>query len=217
MKYQEHHIKVEKTAHYYTQGIAGNQTKYFWIIAHGYGQLASRIIKKFDVLDEGHFVLAPEGFSRFYWNNDNKTVAASWMTSKDRLYEIEDYTNHIQNLYVKYREQMSPDVQIIPFGFSQGVVTIWRWLFSKKPKFHHFILWAGWFAMDLDYQSIQDYLSDKKLHYVLGDKDQFYNEETRNKFYQLVEHNKLSFDYLYFNGEHEIKRETLIELSNRLF
>ena len=216
MKYKEHHIKIQKTAHYYTQGESGIHTRYFWIVAHGYGQLASRIIQKFDILDDNHFILAPEGFSRFYWNNDNRTIAASWMTSKDRLLEIKDYTDFIQNIYEAHLNKMSPDVRIVLFGFSQGVVTLWRWLFAKRPKFHHFVSWAGWFAMDLDYDSVKDYLQNKRLHYVLGDRDQFYNKDRLKTFYELVENNKLDFNYLFFIGRHEIKRETLLELVARM-
>ncbi len=39
-----HKIKVQKTAHYFTQGTINDTTQYFWIVAHGFGQLYFRLL-----------------------------------------------------------------------------------------------------------------------------------------------------------------------------
>jgi hypothetical protein len=64
-----HQIKIEKTVHYYTHDTISPYVKYFWIVAHGYGQLASSLLRKFQHLDEAHFVVAPESLSNFYWDS----------------------------------------------------------------------------------------------------------------------------------------------------
>ena len=81
-----HHLSVEKTARYFTMGEGKANCQYLWIVLHGYGQLASSVIKRFKTLDpDKHFVLAPEGLSRFYWGEGfGGKAVASWMTSEDR-------------------------------------------------------------------------------------------------------------------------------------
>ena len=91
---QTHQIKFPRTAHYYTHGAAPVDCQHLLFVLHGYGQLASKMIYKFDQLDANYLVVAPEGFSRFYWNEKRGIVGASWMTKLDRLEEIEDYSNY---------------------------------------------------------------------------------------------------------------------------
>ena len=88
---QSHKIKFPCTAHYYTIGTPSDKIKRVFFVLHGYGQLASQIIHKFDAVMEDTLIVAPEGLSRFYWNESKGIVGASWMTKKDRLDEIEDY------------------------------------------------------------------------------------------------------------------------------
>ncbi|MEN0004839.1 MAG: phospholipase, partial [Bacteroidota bacterium] len=74
----EHSIPVTRTAHYATQGQVGPHIRYLCIACHGYGQLAARFIRKFDVVDRADtFVIAPEGLSRFYWGGVTGNVVAS--------------------------------------------------------------------------------------------------------------------------------------------
>ena len=87
----EHKIKVETTAHYYSIGELNNNTSDIWIVCHGYGQLASFFIRKFQDLDApNRFIIAPEGFNKFYLNGYSGRVGASWMTKENREDEIEE-------------------------------------------------------------------------------------------------------------------------------
>ena len=90
---QAHQIKFPRTAHYYTLQPPAPHHRQLLLVLHGYGQLASRFIYKFDQLDPSYWVVAPEGFSRFYWKGVSGPAGASWLTTPDRLSEIEDYSN----------------------------------------------------------------------------------------------------------------------------
>lgn len=210
---KSHTILFEKTARYFTLGEPNKQVKYFWMVCHGYGQLASKIIYKFDDLDfSENFILAPEALSRFYWNRSApEPVGASWMTKKDRLEEIADYTRFIKKLYDEYVTQMSEDVKIILFGFSQGCATQIRWLMREFPNFDYLVLWAGLLPEDLDYIPHTDYFSNKKLHWICGTEDQFLNEERINWHHQFMEEQKLNFTTTMFEGKHKIERPVLLE------
>ncbi len=212
-----HQIKVEKTAHYYTLGQATKSTKRFWIICHGYGQRANRFLEQFQLLDVGtNFILAPEGLHRFYWQGMSGDVAASWMTKEDRLDEIADYSNYIHTLYKQFTAQMSADVEIILFGFSQGCATQCRWIANVQPHFHHLVLWAGLLPEDIDYLSLQSYFKDKQIHFVYGNEDQYLKKEYLEKQASLAKAQQLNIDISSFDGKHETRKKTLVEFAERL-
>ena len=217
---QHHKFKVSKTAHYYTMGQPTEGVKYLWFVTHGYGQLANRIIRKFEIFDNPeHFIVAPEALNRFYWQFQTNEVGASWMTKNDRLDEIEDYSNYLTHLYQHFTTQLSPDVKIILFGFSQGCATQVRWLLSNGlhserglPKFDHLILWGGLLPEDIDYQPFEAYFSDKKLHFVVGDNDEFINQKRIEGHLDFAKKHNIKMDYTLFEGKHEVLTPVLEQL-----
>lgn len=211
---QAHKITIPKTAHYYTLGQPGKHIRKLWIVCHGYGQLASTFIYKFEGLDDGQtLVLAPEGLSRFYWGGLTGPVVASWMTKHDRLDEIVDYSNFLQQLYDLTVPQLAEDVQITLLGFSQGCATQCRWILNKLPHFHQLILWAGLLPEDVDYKIHQAYFSDKKLTFVYGKQDEFVTEERLFWQRDFAAEQGLEFDTVVFEGKHEVDRAVLQQLA----
>ncbi len=215
--YESHSTRVERTAHYYTIGKPGPHIKKLWIVCHGYGQLASRIIQKFNDLDDGQtLIIAPEGLSRFYWQGVTGHVAASWMTKMDRLEEIADYTRYIKSLYELYTAQIAEDAKIILFGFSQGCATQCRWVMREFPKFDHLILWGGRFPEDLDYRPHQQYFANKDIHFLYGDEDQYITREFIDWQENFAKEQSLEYQTTKFKGKHVIDRAVLKELAERL-
>jgi predicted esterase len=207
-----HKIKVQKTAHYFTQSTISDTTQYFWIVTHGFGQLASAIIRKFENFDDKeHFVLAPEALNRFYWDMRKGIVGASWMTKQDRLDEIEDYSNFISQLYNEYSVQLPPDCKIILLGFSQGCATQVRWILRGAPRFHHLVLWGGLLPEDLDYQPFKEYFSDKKVHFIIGDEDEFVKPNHIDWHLKFAQEQHLPLNYIPFKGKHEILTDVLLD------
>lgn len=207
---QHHSTRVEKTAYYSTLGQANHKVKYLWLICHGYGQLAKNIIHKFsDIYTEDHFFLGAEGLSRFYWDEAKGQIGASWMTSEDRLNEIEDYANYLQQLHDHYKALCHPEVKIIAFGFSQGVATIWRWIMAKKPIVHSLIMWGGMTPEDLNYTKDSSYFKHINISLVYGLSDQYLTEE-RIEFQRKIEREQdLKIAHHSFNGKHVIDRSIL--------
>lgn len=208
--YQAHSIPVERTAHYYTLGTPGPHIKNFWIVCHGYGQLASRMIQKFSEIDDGEtLIVAPEGLSRFYWQGVTGMVAASWMTKMDRLEEIADYTRFIKGLYEHYTSQLSPDIKITLFGFSQGCATQCRWTMREFPKFDNLVLWAGLLPEDLDYRPYKDYFASKAIYFIYGLEDEYLKPKhiTWQEGFALEQ--KLNYQTITFEGKHVVDRKVL--------
>ena len=212
-----HKIKIQKTAHYYTIGTPGNHIKNFWIVCHGYGQLASNLIRKFTEIGDGStLILAPEGFSRFYWGGVSGNVAASWMTKKDRLDEIADYTNYLRLLYDSYKIKLPDNVNITLLGFSQGCATQFRWIMREFPHYDHLILWAGLIPEDLDYTPHQDYFNSKKTIFVYGNNDQYVTPELLKWQEDFAKEQGINYSTQTFDGKHEIDRMLLKSIATEL-
>jgi len=210
---QHHTIYITRTAHYYTLGTPGPAVRQFWIVCHGYAQLAEEFLENFRLLDTGkNLVVAPEGLNHFYRKGFDGPVGANWMTRHQRLSEIQDYSNYLQAVYEHYLPQLPDDVRIIILGFSQGTATVCRWALEKQPRFHNLLLWAGLPPEDLDYAAHKDYLSDKNLYLLYGTHDPFLTPDRMNTVQDIEDKNDIDFGERSFEGGHEILPETLKEM-----
>lgn len=214
---QAHKLTVRRTAHYYTVGSAGKDIKNLWICCHGYGQAARSFVTKFaDLDDSATLVVAPEGLSRFYWGGFTGDVVASWMTSGDRLDEIADFCNYMQQIYDLHVSQCAEDVRITLFGFSQGVATVLRWIFAQRPAFHNLVLWAGSIPDELDYTPYHDYLADKNIQFVYGTKDEFLTEKRMRQLRSLAAEKCLKWEESSFSGRHTVDKAALLRFREKL-
>ncbi len=210
---QHHNFSTQRTAHYYTLGTPSPHIRQFWIVCHGYGQLAHEFLEDFRLLENDHtLVVAPEGLNHFYRKGFDGPVGANWMTRHQRQAEIEDNANYLQKLYDSYLPQLPRDVRIVLLGFSQGTATVCRWMLQKTPKFHDLLLWAGLPPEDLDYAAHREYLADKKLYLLYGTSDPFLTPDRINAVHDLESKNGIDFGERSFEGGHEILPDTLKEL-----
>lgn len=208
-----HKLKVTRTAHYHTIGEAGTNTTRLIIACHGQGQRSKYFIRRFDVLDDGKtLIIAPEALSKYYLKNFGGEVGASWMTSEDRLDEIADYANYLQQLLDHYLPLLHENVHITLLGFSQGGATIFRWAMEKFPPVHRFILFASMIPEDLDYRPYHDYFKAKELTWIYGTADEFLTEQRLAFHRSVCEKNNLHFEKRTFEGKHEVKRKVLQDL-----
>ena len=211
MEVQLHATAVTRTAHYASLGQPGEHIKQLWIVTHGYGQLAKTFIRRFlPIWDEQTLIIAPEGLSRFYWGGFDGPVVASWMTREDRLDEIADFSNMMDQLYEQYVPLCHPEVEINLLGFSQGTATQVRWIMRSFPKFHRLILWAGQLPEDLDYQPHLKYFTEKQLFYAYGDADPFITPKRLAFLEQVIADSGLTFTEIPFAGEHKVEKEALL-------
>lgn len=212
VKPADHHsITIEKTGHYYTLGNLSDQTKYVWLVCHGYGQAADRFIQKFRKLDlSKHFIIAPEGLHRFYWGGTSGRVVASWMTSKDRLYEISEHTAFLQDVLLKYRKKHHG---LILCGFSQGVATVTRYMERFKPSFDHLLLWAGSFPRDIDSIRWNEYVGRGKTHLYYGTQDELLIPELLAEEKKYFKDHGFSVMEHTFEGGHSVDSDLILEFA----
>ena len=214
---QHRTLSIHRTAHCYAFGTPSPQIKQFWIVCHGYAQLANEFLENFRLLENEHtLVVAPEGLNHFYRKGFDGPVGANWMTRHQRQSEIEDNAAYLQKVYDTYLPQLPPDVRIVLLGFSQGTATVCRWMLSNTPKFHDLLLWAGLPPEDLDYAAHRDYLADKKLYLLYGTTDPFLTPDRIESIHEIENKNGIDFDERSFEGGHEILPDTLRDLLQNL-
>ena len=213
---KEHHLKISRTARFYTLGELNENTKQIWFVLHGYGQLAQYFIKKFKgIVDENTFIVAPEALSRFYLDEQFTRVGATWMTREMREIEIEEYIDYLNKIYDNLLiDKDLTNIEVNILGFSQGCATAGRWLGAGHIKCNKLLFWAGFFA-----NGVQEIIDPKKLEnietfYVYGTKDEFIVKypDMIKKFQEnlIAELNPKIFS---FDGGHTIDEKTLTKIS----
>ena len=211
---QKKNIVIPKTARYFILNEPTEQIEQVWFVCHGYAQLANYFINNFDGLDKNkHLIIAPEGLHRFYWKGFSDRVVASWMTKEDRENDILDYVNYLNAVYVEVLSSLiNKNVKINVLGFSQGTATVCRWLANEKVKADSLILWAGAYPADMNFEKNKGIFNQLKTYVVVGDTDEFINEEEVLKHSDLLNKFEIPFELVRFKGKHEINKEVLAEL-----
>ncbi|UOQ99832.1 phospholipase [Hymenobacter sp. 5317J-9] len=207
---------MARRARYHQLGELSMRTRRVWLVCHGYGQLAQFFIRHFAFLTEADphtVVVAPEGLSRFYLNGTSGRVGASWMTREDRLHEIEDHVNFLNQLAGKILAECLPEVEITVLGFSQGTATVSRWLAQAPFRPAHLILWAGGFPEDLAPDTARALLHGLRLSVVAGTADEYISAEKLHAQVEQLQQLGGSPTVATFAGRHELNRELLARLA----
>ncbi|ALW85979.1 phospholipase [Hymenobacter sedentarius] len=212
----EHHLAVTRTARYYQLGQLSAATKRVWFVCHGYGQLAAYFSRHFAFItaaDPATVVIAPEGLSRFYLTGNGGRVGASWMTRDDRLHEIDDHVNFLNQLADQVLALCAANVQVTVLGFSQGTATVSRWLTRAHFAPASLIVWAGSFPEDLAPAAAQRLLAGLSLTLVLGTEDQYISLLQMQKQQEQLQQLGATPKLITFAGKHEMNRAVLEALA----
>ena len=173
---QERFIRVPRTARYHVLGDPAT-ARMVWVLLHGYGQLARFFLNKFEGLEEGLLIAAPEGLSRFYLDEQHQRVGATWMTREDREHEIGDQLSYLDALAASLLDGCPRATGLGVLGFSQGVATACRWTALGKANAQHLVLWGGSMPPDLDRDLMRQRWGDMRVHLVQGEKDELVPEQ----------------------------------------
>lgn len=204
--FMEHKLVISTTARYFSHG--NPEAKNLIVALHGYGQLASYFIQKFQFLDpKKYFVIAPEGLHRFYLNGTSGRVGASWMTKENREDDIKNYLTYLNTLVQEICSKNQFEKKIL-IGFSQGGATASRLIGSGLQNFEGFLLWAAVFPPDMNRLEMGKFSSTKN-YLVIGNEDPYYSAEAIVHEQEKLKETGMKFEVMHFNGKHTIHAETL--------
>jgi predicted esterase len=154
MEISNERIHIKKTARVSVLGGSGTETTEVWLLVHGYGQLSHFFIQSFqNIASPSSMIIAPEGLHRFYIEGFSGRVGASWMTTEERLVDIEDYLSYLDAVYDHYVKPLGDKIRFNVLGFSQGTATVCRWVAHSHHSINNLILWAGMMPPDLDFEA----------------------------------------------------------------
>ncbi|MEC3964739.1 esterase [Flagellimonas halotolerans] len=198
---------------YLTQNELTQKTKNVWLVFHGIGYLSRYFVKYFNVLNtEENYIIVPQAPSKYYLKNEYKYVGASWLTRENTSMEVKNVLNYIDA--VLEAENIPEDVNLILFGFSQGVSIASRWLASKKANCKLVVLYAGGIPNELTTEDFEfmDY-SSTEIKIIYGNQDEFLTPDRlkgeRIKIDKLFQSNA---ETTIFEGGHEIKPSIIKDL-----
>jgi predicted esterase len=216
---QEHQLRVERTARYYLLGSPGNHVRRLWVALHGYGQLASSLLRRCETLVRADtLVVAPEALSRFYLApvspaaHRDAQVGASWMTREARESEIADYVAYLDRLHAELiRECGGNELETRVLGFSQGAATAVRWalLGQSGPPPRQLLVWAGGLPQEMWTDAARARLANTEIVLAAGDADPYVSAEDFDRIVERLETAGYRPRAFPFVGGHTVTREAL--------
>ena len=214
---KEHHLKIERTARYFSLGEPSDAVEEVWFVLHGYGFLGGGFLSRFESLQRPErLIIAPEALNRFYLRGFFGKVGATWMTKEDRLSEIEDYVGYLDKLAgVILSELGNRDRRVVVLGFSQGTATAGRWLSMGEIEADRLIIWAGGLPPDLDYVTYKQKLNSSRLTLVYGTNDEYLSAKDIDAEKTRLTALGLKYDVYSFDGGHDIEPDLLARITDK--
>ena len=220
--FEQRHLQVPRSARYAIMGSIEGDLSEVWIVCHGHGQLARRFLSRFLPLERSdRLFVAPEALSRYYLappvagpHAPNTPVGASWMTSEDREFEIQDYVNYLDVLHEEIFSVVDrARVQLWVLGFSQGVATAARWVARGNVDPDHVVLYAGVLPPELDAEGAARLSRRSPLRIALGASDDFASPELVAAQEARLRNLGVLHTTIRFDGGHEVLPEVLKRLT----
>lgn len=203
---QKHFLTVSKTARYFTKGNLNADTKFIWIVIHGYAQTADSFLNSFENLGTPHFIIAPEGLNKFYSRGFSGSPVASWMTSLERENEIADYNQYLNQLVDTLNLKNYTKAQVVLLGFSQGVSTQTRFLNQTGLAIHFSVMVAGEIGKEFQ-DKLPEKISQTKSLYLIGNQENILKPEIVEFHEQLFKNSQCIFKV--FEGKHEVNESAI--------
>ena len=210
---------IEKTVSYSAQNTyltlnaLTSKTKNVWMAFHGIGYLSHYFSKYFKGLNpEENYIILPQAPAKYYLKDEYKYVGASWLTKENTALDLQNVLNYVDAVFEA--ERIPEHLNLILFGFSQGVSIATRWLVHRKIPCKALILYAGGIPNELtreDFDFVDWDLMAVKI--VYGDKDAYLVPER-------LEAEKIKIGFLFqgkaeiitFEGGHEVQPKIIESL-----
>ncbi len=153
---------------------------------------------------------------RYYTDHAERTVGATWMTSEDRLTDIQDYVRYLDQLH-RHVLGLLPNhpSRVRVLGFSQGTATVSRWTAQGSITQGDLILWGGSLPPDISAETDVPRIRRWDLTIVFGERDEFIADGAVENERSRLDALGISYDIVTFDGGHRLDDATLRTLAER--
>ena len=144
------------------------------------GYLSRYFLKYFKRLNaDENYIIAPQAASKYYIQPGFKHVGASWLTKEST---INDTENVMRNFDAILKAENVPNtINLIVFGYSQGVSVAMRYVASRQLPCTQLVLHSGGIPKELIAEDFE-YLSDvTKVKLIYGTDDEYLDENRIKK------------------------------------
>lgn len=213
MNSQEKEITYTNSNSYSTLNTISQETKTIWFVCHGMGYLSRYFLRYFKKLNpKENYIIAPQAPSKFYIQ-PKMHVGANWLTRDDTKAGMQNILNYFDA--VLEAENIPEDVNLIVFGYSQGVSVAMRYLAKRQLQCSQLVLHSGGIPKELNSKDFEFLSEDTKVKMIYGTKDEYLDEDRITKETERAESlfgNRLTV--LPFEGKHVVNVDFINELVN---
>lgn len=174
MNSTEKEITYKSTNSYSTLNTLSHKTKKVWIVCHGLGYLSRYFVRYFKKLNpEENYIVALQAPSKYYQDDTFKHVGSCWFTKDNTKTEITNVCNYIDA--VLDAENIPNDINMVLFGYSQGVSVALRYLAYSKLNCSQIVIQSGGIPKELTAEDFS--FLNSTVHHVYGIHDEYLFEE----------------------------------------
>lgn len=211
MNSEEKEISYTITNSYSTLNTLTKSTKNFWFVCHGMGYLSRYFLKYFKGLNsDENYIIAPQASSKYYLKSSFKHVGASWLTKENTIAETENIMQYFDAILKN--EKLPKNINLIMFGYSQGVSVAARYVASRQIQCQQLILHSGGIPKELGTTDFEFFKGGTT--FICGNKDEYINEERLQ--YETQRAKSLFGDKLeikLFDGTHQVNTKIINTLA----
>ena len=182
-----------------------------WFVCHGMGYLSRYFLKYFKALDPNdNYIIAPQAPSKYYMQ-PKMHVGANWLTKVDTEAGMQNILNYFDNVFEA--ENIPEHVNLIVFGYSQGVSVAMRYLAKRQLQCAQLVLHSGGIPKELTAKDFE-YLSEStNVKLIYGTEDEYLDEarikEETERAHKLFGNN---ITILPFEGKHVVNVDYINDL-----
>lgn len=199
---EEKEISYTITNSYSTLNTLTNATKNVWFVCHGMGYLSRYFLKYFKGLNtDENYIIAPQASSKYYMQSSFKHVGASWVTKEATVKATENVMQNFDAIFEA--ENIPDDVNLIMFGYSQGVSVAMRYVAKRQLQCAQLVMHSGGIPKELQAEDFT--FLNAKVSFICGTHDEYLIEDRLTSETQKA--HDLFKDKLHivmFDGKHEV-------------
>ncbi len=203
MNSEEKEITYTTSNSYSTLNTLTERTKNVWFVCHGMGYLSRYFLRYFKHLSsEENYIIAPQAPSKYYMQ-PKMHVGANWLTRDNTESGMQNILNYFDAVFEA--ETIPKNINLIVFGYSQGVSVAMRYLAKRQLQCSQLVLHSGGIPKELTAKDFEYLSEDTKVKLIYGTEDEYLDAERiiyeKQRAEELFENRLQIFP---FDGKHVV-------------